>query len=354
MTFPENLAKIKKWKEETLDSKSASFCGAKWYHASIWLWRGWTASCHHNPPHQIDQVKIVQTPSALHNTSKKIIERDMMQRGEKPLDCQYCWVIEKLGPDALADRVWYSHGIPSVDLQSAFENNHETHVNPKYLELGFDSTCNLACSYCCPDISSSWMRDIKRNGVYENIITDERKHYTTINNVGDNYNYNETNPYVDAFWKWWETDLHKSLKRIHLTGGEPVMSGHFWKFLDWLEQNPNKCQASISLQTNLAYDDTTLNRLLDKLSKIKLKFEINTSIESVGSKAEYVRDGLAWEQWCKNVDIVINSKIITHMELYSTISAVSLNGFVEFLHWLVDKKKQVGKSYFNMYVSYVR
>ena len=354
MTFPAALSRIKIWKETTLDSKSKSFCGAKWYHSSIWLWRGWTASCHHNPPHQIDQLEIAQTPSALHNTSKKINERAMMQRGEKPLDCQYCWAIENIDSDMLADRVWYSRGMSTKSLQSAFENTPETHVNPTYLELGFDSTCNLACSYCCPDISSSWMRDIKQNGVYQNIVTDERGHYTHVGSTGDNYSYGEENSYTEAFFKWWETDLHRTLTNIHLTGGEPLMSGHFWKFLNWLEQNPNRSHANISIQTNLAYNSDTLNRLLDKISKIKLKFSISTSMESIGSKAEYVRDGLNWDQWCKNIDILTSSKLIKHVEIFSTISALSLNGFVEFLTWLVEQKKQTGKVYFDLYVSFVR
>jgi organic radical activating enzyme len=354
MTFPKNLSVIKKWKEEVLDSKSESFCGAKWYHSSIWLWRGWTASCHHNPPHQIDTLEIAHTPSALHNTPKKINERAMMQRGEKPLDCQYCWVVQDLDSDLMPDRVVYSKGMPKKHLQSAFESPANTHVNPTYLELGFDSSCNLACSYCCPDISSSWMRDIKQNGVYQNIVTDERGHYTHAGSTGDNYVYGEENPYTNAFFKWWETDLHCTLRNIHITGGEPLMSGHFWKFLDWLEKNPNKSNASISIQTNLAYDSDTLNKFLNKISNVKSKISISTSVESIGSKAEYVRDGLVWDQWCKNIDTLIDNDRIRRVEIFSTISALSLNGFVEFLTWLVEKKKQVGKSYFDLYVSYVR
>lgn len=354
MTFPADLSKIKTWKETTLDSKSKSFCGAKWYHSSIWLWRGWTASCHHNPPHQIDQTEILHTPSALHNTSKKINERAMMQRGEKPLDCQYCWAIEDLESNMLADRVWYSHGIPNIKLQTAFDNHHTTHVNPRYLELGFDSTCNLACSYCCPDISSSWMRDIKQKGVYKNITTDERGHYTHVGSAGDNYSYGEENPYADAFFKWWETDLHKSLKLLHITGGEPFMSGYFWKFLDWLENNPNKSSASITIQTNLAYDSETLAKFLNKISNIKLTFAIDTSAESFGDKVEYVRDGFKWQQWCKNVDMLIENPRIKKLGINSTISAVSLDGFVEFLTWLVEKKKQVDIFDFELYISYVR
>ena len=43
-----------KYKKEVLDPKSASFCGAKWYNATIWLGSGMTTSCHHPLPHKID------------------------------------------------------------------------------------------------------------------------------------------------------------------------------------------------------------------------------------------------------------------------------------------------------------
>lgn len=355
MTFPADLAHIRIWKERVLDTKSPSFCGAKWYFSSIWLWRGWTASCHHNPPHQIDKADVMTVPSALHNTQKKINERGMMQRGEKPLDCQYCWIVESAGSDVLPDRIWYSKGLGENQLQTAFDNKPNQHVNPTYLELGFDSTCNLACSYCCPDISTSWMKDIKQNGPYHNIQTDERQHYTTLGSGGDNFTYGEANPYVDAFFKYWETDLHKSLSKIHITGGEPVMSGHFWRFLDWLESNTAKSQALISIQTNLAYNAETLEKLLDKISKIKkTRFSICTSNESTANQTEYVRDGLQWQQWCANIDTLIASKLVKRIEIFSTISAVSLYGFVDFLQWLVDKKQQTNKFYFDLYVSYVR
>jgi len=42
------------YKKQILDPKSASFCGAKWYNATIWLGSGMTTSCHHPLPHKID------------------------------------------------------------------------------------------------------------------------------------------------------------------------------------------------------------------------------------------------------------------------------------------------------------
>ena len=41
------------FKQRVLDSKSASFCGAKWYNATVWLGSGMTTSCHHPLPHHV-------------------------------------------------------------------------------------------------------------------------------------------------------------------------------------------------------------------------------------------------------------------------------------------------------------
>jgi hypothetical protein len=55
------------YKKQILDTKSASFCGAKWYNATIWLGSGMTTSCHHPPPHRIDPVAVQKNPTAQAN-----------------------------------------------------------------------------------------------------------------------------------------------------------------------------------------------------------------------------------------------------------------------------------------------
>ena len=75
------------YKQRVLDSKSDSFCGAKWYNATIWLGSGMTTSCHHPLPHKVSVEEVRANPAALHNTPKKKQERIMMQRGEKPSGC---------------------------------------------------------------------------------------------------------------------------------------------------------------------------------------------------------------------------------------------------------------------------
>jgi len=345
---------IQQWKARVLDVKSPTFCGAKWYHASMWLNAGVTTSCHHNPPHAIDREAIKTNPSALHNTPIKKQERGMLQRGEKPKNCQFCWVMEDLDSNNVSDRVWQSTVSSEESLQFAYEQSNEIDVAPHYLEVSFDPTCQLACSYCCPSISSSWARDVKQNGPYQNLPTDHRNHYIYDGSDARLFGIQEVNPYAEAWFRWWDTELHKSLRQLRITGGEPMMSPHTWRLLDWLAKNPNESETRIEMTTNLTYNDEILDRFLDHASKIKQPIWIYTSGESVGARAEYVRDGHSWEQWLKNVERVRTSGVIENVSICGTMSAISNDGFVEFLHFLLDQKRQYGANWMLMSVNLVR
>ena len=103
-----------------LDTKSASFCAAKWYNATIWLGSGQTTSCHHPLPHQINLEEIKTNPKAIHNTGQKKFERKQMQAGKRPAGCEYFWKIEDLGPNNVSDRVYKSKIYSEASLNKAF------------------------------------------------------------------------------------------------------------------------------------------------------------------------------------------------------------------------------------------
>ena len=72
------------YKARVIDPKSASFCAAKWYNATIWLGSGMTTSCHHPLPHKIDVEEVKKNYKAIHNTPEKKEQRRQMQCGERP------------------------------------------------------------------------------------------------------------------------------------------------------------------------------------------------------------------------------------------------------------------------------
>ena len=145
------------FRQQVLDPISPSFCGAKWYNATIWLGSGMTTSCHHPPAHFVPVEEVEANPRALHNSAQKKQDRAQMQRGERPPGCEYCWKIEDMGRDAVSDRVYKSRIYKIEDLNRAATLPVETDVDLRTLEISFDRTCQFACSYCNPAFSSTWV-----------------------------------------------------------------------------------------------------------------------------------------------------------------------------------------------------
>ena len=296
------------FKHTVLDNLSASFCAAKWYNATIWLGSGQTTSCHHPPAHLIDKDKVSINPRLLHNTDQKKADRQQMINGERPPGCEYCWKIEDMGRDAISDRVYKSKIYPIEALHEARNTPYTEDVNLRTLEIAFDRTCQFACSYCNPAFSSTWVKDIRRNGAYQNLVSDGRNHFTHDHANAQLWDYGEHNPYIDAFFKWWESDLHQTLQELRITGGEPLMSGHTWKLIDWFKTNTGKSSTRLAINSNLG-TDVDIDRLLDATQNMAI--DIYTSNEAVGTQAEYIRDGLVWADWMYNVNRLLSSSTLS-------------------------------------------
>ena len=328
------------FKQQVLDTKSASFCAAKWYNATIWLGSGMTTSCHHPPAHLVDIDKVRANPRLLHNTDQKKEDRRKMIAGERPNGCEYCWKIEDMGSDAISDRVYKSKIYPIEALNEAFETPADADVNLRTLEIAFDRTCQFACSYCNPAFSSTWVRDIRKNGPYNGLVSDGRNHFTHAHDTSQLYKFGETNPYVEAFFAWWESDLHRTLQELRITGGEPLMSGETWKLIDWFRNNPGRSQTRLAINSNLG-TAVDLDRLLASIDGLEV--DLYTSNESVGSQAEYIRDGLVWDDWANNVERLLDSGKFRSIHIMNTINALCLYSLDQFLECIMNWKREYGR-----------
>jgi organic radical activating enzyme len=340
------------YKRRVIDIKSASFCGAKWYNATIWLGSGQTTSCHHPLPHQVSVEQVMVNPKALHNTREKKNDRALMQDGLRPKGCDYCWKIEDMPNPAISDRVYKTVIYEDKDLDEAFNTPPEQDVNLQTLEIAFDRTCQFACSYCNPAFSTTWVRDIHRNGPYTNLVSDGRNHFTHTHDSSQLYTINDVNPYVEAFFKWWESDLHKTLKELRITGGEPLMSGYTWRLIEWFKDHRGESKTRLAINSNLGFEQDKLERLLDATQGIEL--DLYTSNESIGRHAIYIRDGLDWDQWCSNVDYLLASGRLRGLHVMCTINALCLISLPEFLWKIVELKKKYGKDAINFSLNILR
>jgi organic radical activating enzyme len=314
------------FKEEKMDPISPTFCGAKWFESTMWLYQGTTASCHHNPFHKIQLD--ANNPGSLHNTPVKIKERTDMLAGGKPDNCSYCWNAEANG--TLSDRVIKTNSVPTKIFKHWFKNKPLV-VTPTLLEIAFERTCNLACAYCGPSFSSKWANDIKRQGPYVDLITDSRYSTDSGNDIIDNAH----NPYTESFFKWWPS-IERDLNCLRITGGEPLMSPNFWRCLDMFK----KFNGTLIVNTNLICYKDELRSLLDKTRKVELR--IHTSMESNLDQAEYVRDGFDKTIWLANVHFILQHRRIM-LNVTTAINNMAVWSFIDYLKLMGELKTKYGK-----------
>ena len=353
-----------RWEEmrEKLDVIGPGFCLAKWTQLTLNLQNGTAHSCHHPPVHKIPVEEIKKNPSALHNTKHKIERRKEMLNGKRPTECDFCWRIEDADKKALSDRHYksaFSWSEPHYNRISRATGDED--FIPSYVEVSFSHACNFKCMYCSPSISTSWMKEIKQHGAYP--TTDKYNNLEWIKQTGKMpIPTREDNPYVDAFWKWWPS-LYESLHTFRITGGEPLMSKDTFRVMDWiLETNNPNTNLILGINSNFHVEPKLFDRFITLAgemldSKRVRKFEIYTSAEASGARAEYIRSGLDYNKFLDNVNRV--SELWGHREDFTltfmcTYNALSLSTFTEWLKDLVEVRKKYGLYSIYIDVSYVR
>ena len=264
-------------------------CLAKWQQVSLHLPTGLNNSCYHPPLHEIDATLLADNPGALHNTPYKKEQRKIMLKQERPAECNYCWTQEDLGN--LSDR-HYRSGEPWAHehFESIVGSSGNEDVVPSYVEVNFNHACNLKCSYCSPQFSSSWDDEVRRFGGYPTSTThNDVSHFTGRRRP---IPVREHNPYVDAFWKWWPS-LYPKLKHFRMTGGEPLMDRNTYRVFDYVLALPNP-DLHIDVTSNFSVEEKLWQQYFGYVSQL-----CNTNIEhfmqyvsldsGIAAHAEYIR-----------------------------------------------------------------
>lgn len=336
---------------EIINEISPSFCAAKWLNATIWLGNGRTASCHLPPAHTIPLAELQDNPSALHNTQFKKDRRLEMITGKRCEECAYCWTVEDAGQENVySDRVYKTRIYDEKDIVSLGKLDPYANIDPKTLEISFDNLCNLNCTYCNAEFSTTWSSDIKMNGPYKGLTTSGGGAFMNAGEHALPYGIkNENNPYIEAFFKWFHSSLKNNLQELRVTGGEPSRSPWFWKLLDECENT----KFDFAVNSNLIMDTNKLTQLIDASKKFKT-FDLYTSGESYGKVGEFVRHGLDYNQWRNNLEIFARLGNYRMIHIMMTISALSIWNITDFMSDILELRKKFKGHQFHMSLNLVR
>jgi organic radical activating enzyme len=257
---------------------------------------GLNNSCYHPPLHAIDATLLEDNPGALHNTPFKKEQRKIMLRQERPAECSYCWNIEDTGN--LSDRHYRSGEPWAADALDSIKNSTgDEDVIPSYVEVNFNHACNLACSYCSPQFSSTWEQETNRLGGYPTSrIHNDPSHFTGRNRP---IPARDANPYVEAFWRWWPT-LYPKLKHFRMTGGEPLMDKNTYRVFDYVLALPNP-DLHLNVTSNFSVETGLFEKYIGYVKQL-----CNTQIEhfmqyvsldsGIDKHAEYIRHGMNYNR----------------------------------------------------------
>jgi hypothetical protein len=183
------------------------------------------------------------------------------------------------------------------------------------------------------------------------LASDGRNHFTHTHDSSQLYKFGVANPYVEAFHKWWDTDLHRTLKELRITGGEPLMSAETWRLIEWFKTNKGKSTTRLAINSNLG-TDVDIDRLLAAVEDVEV--DLYTSNESMSLQAEYIRDGLVFDDWANNVERLLDSGKFRGMHVMCTINALCLDSLSSLLECIQQWKVEYGKDAINFSLNILR
>ena len=230
------------------------------------------------------------------------IRQDMLA-GQKHEGCNRCWKEEEQGILSYRQR--------QNEHWAQYQNIQEPLPKPVFLMMGIGNYCNIKCIMCSPYKSSLWADEYEKNQKTFNKIN---IHFTNYSNGA----WSEPEK-IERLLDHVATDV----EMLHFSGGEPLITPEYKQVLRSVA-NPGNVELHIN--TNL----TMLSE--DWISLLKqFKTKINVSLEGVGKKNDYIREGSDWVVLERNIARLKAAGIsVTVSHAFSRTSLLALPELIEF------------------------
>jgi radical SAM protein with 4Fe4S-binding SPASM domain len=204
--------------------------------------------------------------------SKNIHHKQQMLDDRKPKNCQGCYLQEtgRSNMSSISSRLYYLREVGAKTNLDIYDDKKNFKL--KHVDLRWTNSCNQACVYCSPSLSSKWAQEL---GVKVNSEKEARQE------VKDFVFENITN-----------------LQNVYLAGGEPMLMKENLEFLKLLKEKNPECM--IRVNTNLSTTETGIFDLLVSFPNVHW----TVSVETTEREYEYIRHHGSWEDFQKNLTTI--------------------------------------------------
>jgi hypothetical protein len=346
-------------KLQPLRDPQDTVCEFKWNYPIFQMDRGEFRSCCRTPSRPVTEKQLQQKgiDAFLNSDHLKQSRLDSI-KGIRHSDCKACWSLEDKGmdsprrPEGFWNFMRREGMIPRDQLSIPYDPaNIKEHLEkvtttdhkfieakkPYMLELSLGNTCDLKCMYCNHHYSTQWATEMIKTGD----ITQEQ--------------YDREFPkaapsFESKFWEWFDRVGRFHIHRVNIIGGEPLIIPKFYEYVDImkdklkpLEKIPKRVKPILCIVTNLNTPPNYFNRFMDRLPAIAEVFdvEILVSMESLGERAEYIRNGLDWDRFTSNIDSLFSRKDVAfNAGFLMTVSVLSIATTKDFIQYATELSRK--------------
>ena len=228
---------------------------------------------------------------------RSIMIREMMRNdAEIPSGCKICYRGES---DNLRSKFLTKFGCYD---KSIYDQTRKFELN--YLDLRWRNTCNSACVYCTPDLSSKIAAEMGIEIRSDQSMIEKSKDFIS-------------------------SRIHE-IKSVYLAGGEPLLIRENQWLLETLKAA--HYHPHILVNTNLSQIDNRVFELLCEFPSVTWMI----SGEHVGAHYEYIRYGSSWNQFEDNLRILVeHTRRKDHDYTFNLVYfALNLKGFWQYIDWV--------------------
>jgi radical SAM protein with 4Fe4S-binding SPASM domain len=296
-----------------------TFCIYPWIHLNTW------------PDGKVFQCCLTGWQNSIgnleHNSLEEIWNNDYMKDlrkhmlgGKKHWSCKKCYEQEEKGINSsrVSANKNFKHHIPRA-FESTDSNGHNHDFKLVYWDFRFSNICNFKCRMCGSFLSSKWAEEEQKNG--GGLVNEKVIHID--NHTKENLKLSD---YIDNFIK--------DVEEVYFAGGEPLlMDDHYYVLQKLIEVGNTKCK--IRYNTNLSklkyknYDCLEYWKHFERVS-------IFASIDDIGSRAEYARNGTVWEKINSNLRKIISDAPDVELQTSTTVNIWNIMYIPEIVDYLID------------------
>ena len=248
--------------------------------------------------------------TVFNNESFKTMRRNMLA-GDRCTQCKACYRDEDAGNSSFRK---HSNEQFAKYIEDAVNNtNADGTVDDfklRYLDVRWSNICNFKCRSCGPLYSSSWAQEHGKKNVF-----------TFAGGTNNDALYEQFLPHFDT------------VEEFYFAGGEPLLTDKHYDILEYLIDH-GRTDVKLRYNSNMSVLKYKNKNVLDMWKQFSNVY-IGASLDSWGSRAEYIRHGTDWSTIESNLRKIREQAPHIHLQTNTVVSILNIKTLTEFVDYML-------------------